>query len=270
MVVSRGSAIAWSAALHTLGIGLAGWATHGLYHEPAPAIELRTTRAHALHYLTLLPPKPQPELKSSPAAATVRRPAPPRRSEPTPVRIPRETHRALPVPRLMEHRRESPRPSLKVEVLEPGAVAGVIQTGTSHAAAPPPPIARGVDRPAGLIAAAGSACPELRLPADWSRREVAVAVAFVVDTNGKVEPSGLEVVESPGRPASRRPFYPRIYVVGAKAGREPGRIGPADYDSVAIDAVTSHMVRLTFRPALSDGSPVRSTVLVACHWSPGG
>jgi hypothetical protein len=252
MTVARGNALAWSAALHTLGIGLAGWATHGRYHEPRPTLELHTTRAYALHYLTLLPPKPPPEPRPTRATTGVRRPAPLPQAAAAPVRL------------------EPPRRPLKVEELPPGEVAGIGQTVARPAAEPPPRAVRGVDRPAALVAAAGSACPELPVPGDRARREVAVTVAFVVDTNGKVDPSELRVIESPGRPPSGRRFYPRIYVVGARVARHPSRVDPAGYDSMVTRAVTSHVAGLTFRPALSDGRPVRSTVLVACQRAPDG
>ena len=56
MMVSRGMAVVWSTALHTAGLGVAGWATYGRYDEPAPVLALHTTRVHALHYLTLVAP----------------------------------------------------------------------------------------------------------------------------------------------------------------------------------------------------------------------
>ena len=66
-----------------------------------------------------------------------------------------------------------------------------------------------------------------------------------------------------------RGFYPRIYVVGTRSGRAPGHLDPAGYDSVLTQAVTSHIAGLLFHPALVGGRPVSSTVLVACHRSPG-
>jgi hypothetical protein len=122
---------------------------------------------------------------------------------------------------------------------------------------------------AALVTAAGSACPELPAAPAWRGREVTVAVAFVVDTSGKVDPARIHIVESPGREPAGRGFYPRIYVVGTKAGRTTGSVDPARYDSLVRNAVTSHIATLQFRPALVGGRPVRSTVLVACHQSPG-
>ena len=129
----------------------------------------------------------------------------------------------------------------------------------------PPPVAFGVDRAAALVAPTGSACPQLPSPPSGARGQLAVAVALVVEADGRVDPAGLRVVESPSHPASERRFYPRIYVVGARAGREAHRIDPAAYDSAITRAVTRHMTGLAFHPALKEGRPVRSTVLIACH-----
>jgi hypothetical protein len=132
-----------------------------------------------------------------------------------------------------------------------------------------PAVLRGVYRAATLVTSAGSACPKLPVPPEWGGREVSVAVAFVVDTSGKVDASRLQIVESPGRQSAGRGFYPRIYVVGTRAAANPGRVDPARYDSLVTHAVTKHVEALQFRPALVGGKPVRSTVLVACHRSPG-
>ena len=137
------------------------------------------------------------------------------------------------------------------------------ETGTESG----PPVPRGVYQAAALVTPAGSACPELPAAPAWVGREVAVAVAFVVDTGGKVDPSRIHIVESPGRLPAGRGFYPRIYVVGSKAGPTRGGVDPARYDSLVTNAVTSHIAALQFRPALVGGRPVRSTVLVACHQS---
>jgi hypothetical protein len=120
---------------------------------------------------------------------------------------------------------------------------------------------------AALVTPAGSACPELPAPA-WNRREISVAVAFVVDTGGKVDPARIHIVESPGRQSAGRGFYPRIYVVGTKAGPARGGVDPAHYDSLVTHTVINHIAALQFRPARVGGRPVRSTVLVACHQSP--
>jgi hypothetical protein len=134
---------------------------------------------------------------------------------------------------------------------------------------PDPPVPRGVYQAAALVTPAGSACPELPAAPAWAGREVSVAVAFVVDTSGKVDPSRIHIVQSPGRHPAGRGFYPRIYVVGTKAEGTWGGGDPARYDSLVTNAVTTHIAALRFRPALVGGRPVSSTVLVACHQSLG-
>jgi hypothetical protein len=158
-----------------------------------------------------------------------------------------------------------------VRELAPGVtVAAVPEIAPPTEPAPEagPPVLRGVYHAATLVTPAGSACPELPVPPEWDGREVSVAVAFVVDTTGKVDPSRLHIVESPGRRPDGRGFYPRIYVVGTRAEASTSRVDPARYDSVVTDVVTRHVSALRFRPALVGGRPVQSTVLVACHRSP--
>ena len=258
MVVMRGCALLCSAALHTLGVGAAGWATHGLDHDAAPASELRTTRAYALHYLTPTRPKPRPATEPVLRAARMRPPS--RLHPPAPSPPPAIAPRA----RMAGAPRAS---SLQIRELAPGAIAGVTLTPPEEPVTEPEalPRARGVDRAAALVTPAGSACPELPIPQGRAGREVAVAVAFIVDTSGRVEQSGVRVVESPGRQTSGRGYYPRIYVIGAKAGRNARRVDPAGYDSTVARVVASHVAGLRFQPALVDGRPVRSSVLVACH-----
>lgn len=157
--------------------------------------------------------------------------------------------------------------SLQIRELAPGAVAAVTPAPPPEPSPEPgpPPLARGVDRAAALVTPAGSACPALPLPDLEMRREVVVAVAFVVDTSGRVERSGVRLVESPRHQLGGRGYYPRIYVVGTKAGRDAQRVHPAGYDSMVSHVMASHVAALRFEPALVDGRPVRSTVLVACH-----
>jgi hypothetical protein len=135
---------------------------------------------------------------------------------------------------------------------------------------PAPAPARHVEnRTATLVTTAGSACPELPAMDDGGSGEVTEAVAFVVDTSGRVDRSAIRVVESPGLPPSDRSFYPRIYVVGARVARERGRVARAAYATLVATRVSSHVAGLEFRPALRDGRPVSSSVLVACHRSAG-
>ena len=53
MAVSRGHALVLSAAVHSVGLGVAGWASHGQYRDQAAPVELRTTRAFTLTFLSL-------------------------------------------------------------------------------------------------------------------------------------------------------------------------------------------------------------------------
>jgi hypothetical protein len=94
-----------------------------------------------------------------------------------------------------------------------------------------------------------------------------VAVAFVVDTNGRVDRATLQVIESPGRPRTDHGFHARVYVVGASLRMDRGRSPPAADDSVLTEAVASHVAGLMFRPALREDRVIRSTVLVSCQTS---
>lgn len=270
MPVSRGYALTLSAALHTAGLGVAGWATYGQYREPSGPVEVQASLAYPLVFLTLAPPAPRPipEPRASRAPARVRRdarpPAAPAPSAPGTTGVPAAASQQ---PTAATGSAGSP---LRMQELGPGVTVTAIpltpppaETGTESG----PPVPRGVYQAAALVTPAGSACPELPAAPAWVGREVAVAVAFVVDTGGKVDPSRIHIVESPGRLPAGRGFYPRIYVVGSKAGPTRGGVDPARYDSLVTNAVTSHIAALQFRPALVGGRPVRSTVLVACHQS---
>lgn len=257
MSVSPGGALLWSAALHTLGFGLAGWATHGRHWEPPSTVALHTTRFYALQYLTPARPKPRPD--------------------PTPARTPPRPRAPSPSPRGAAHpgagtapadppvaEREPPPASLLVQELAPGAVAG-IGHADPQSRLDAPAARRGLDRGAALVKGAGSACPELPLPSGWGHRQLAVVVAVPVDSQGRVDPSGVLVVESPDRTPSAREYYPRIYVVGARLKKYRGRMEAADYDAMVTGTVTRHVAGLAFRPAVRDGRPVSSTVLIACQ-----
>jgi hypothetical protein len=176
-------------------------------------------------------------------------------------------------------------PALQTEALAPGATAGIGQIiPTTHSdstggrglagmlgfrapATGIEPATHGLDRVAELVGEAGSACPELRPPAAWAKRQFAVAVAFVVDTNGAVDRATLQVIESPGQPRTDHRFRTHIYVVGASVRVDPGRTPSAAYDSVLAGEVASHVAGLEFRPALREGHAIRSTVLVSCQTS---
>jgi hypothetical protein len=172
--------------------------------------------------------------------------------------------------------------AVRIEELAPGAIAGIGQVmatphsnsagsrGLAGMLGPTPsvrPARLGQNRVAELVGGASSACPELRLPATWTRQQFAVAVAFVVDTNGAVDRATLRVIESPGRPRTEHRFHSHIYVVGATVRSDRGRMNPAAYDSVLTTEVASDIAGLAFRPALREGRAVRSTVLVSCQRS---
>ena len=277
MPVPRGYALALSAAFHTAGLGAAGWATSGRYHEPSGPIEVQATPAYALTFLTLAPPRPRPvpQVRPRQAPARVHREArPPAGPAPSASDLgatggQRPATVSVPVTATTGPA-NSP---LRTQELAPGVTVAAIPLTPAPAETGPEPgpsAPRGPYQAAALVTSAGSACPELPAAPGLGGREVSVAVAFVVDTSGKVDPSRIHVVESPGRRPGGRGFYPRIYVVGTKAGPTGGRVDPALYDSLVTHAVTTHIAALRFRPALVGGRPVRSTVLVACHQSPGG
>jgi hypothetical protein len=271
--------LAGSAALHGLVFALACWVTRGGYQGPPSSPVVHTTRAYDLHYLVLTRPRP----KTKPEHWTERAPA--RRQG----KVAPELVAATPPSSIPDSgsRREPARSLLQIRELPPGRVAGigqVIATAASGASrgrgilgilgfrVPGPdeigPPRRGLDRVADLVTGAGSACPELRPPAALAHRELAVAVAFVVDTNGVVDRATLQVVESPGRPPSQQRFRSHIYVVAATVRPDRSRIDPAGYDSVVTHEVASHVADLVFRPALKEGRKVRSTVLISCQTSP--
>jgi len=272
MAVSRVHGLVLSAAVHSAGLGMAGWASHGQYRAPPAPVELRTTRASTLTFLSLVPPEPRPVTRPRPARLPehARHPSAQPAVPVAPIPGAGTTEQSEPV-RSSEPATPT-NSTLRVQELAPGVTVAAIPVP-----APPPesapesdtPAPRGVYQAAALVTHAGSACPELPVPSEWGGRPVSVAVAFVVDTSGKVDPSKLRVIQSPGREPTARRFYPRIYVVGTRAGPAADHLDPAGYDSVLTQAVTSHIAGLRFRPALVGGRPVRSTVLVACHQSRG-
>lgn len=151
------------------------------------------------------------------------------------------------------------------------ARAGGVETGSSrgdadagHDSTDP----RAVTRVAELIGAAGTACPALRRPPSRRDGVVAVIVEFVVDKTGAVDPATVRVVQSPDRPRADYQFYTHLYAIaaGAEVDEDLARAG-ADYDAVVTGDVLRHVKSLRFRPALRDGHPVRSTVLVSCQSS---
>jgi hypothetical protein len=265
-----------SVVLHVLGLALAGWTTQGTHRTLISASPEHMTRAHAIHYLVLTRPPTRPE------------PQPERRppSPPGPVASVRASATPPGGMNVVNSASQRVRRSaLQTEELPPGTVVGMGQIiPTPHSDSTGGrglagmlgfrmpttgirPAKRGLDRVAELVGRTGSACPELRTPAAWTKREFAVALAFVVDTNGAVDPATLRVIESPGRPQTEHRVYSHIYVVGATVRVDARRINPAVYDSVLIQDVASHVAGLVFRPALREGRAIRSNVLVSCQTS---
>ncbi len=289
-------AFAWSAGVHALGFVLAGWATRSWFQGPGLVQPVHASRLYAVRYLMLTLPQSRPDGRPEPKPAR----APATRSEPvsarepvTPVTFPASPSRNTPV---VEDRSVPPPSSLQVHELPPGGVTGVgqvIATAASDtsggrgllgklgfrvpgpdeigSATPGPdevdPATRGLDRVAELVSGTASACPELRPPAVWADRGLAVAVAFVVDTGGMVDRKTLRVVASPGRPQTEQRFQSHVIVVGAAIRPDSLRVDPVGYDSVVTQEVASHVADLVFRPALREGRRVRSTVLISCQTS---
>jgi hypothetical protein len=271
-------ALALSGSLHALLFALAGWATRGGHQGPPPMSPEHVTRAYAVHYLVLVRPPsrpgPRPERRSASRLAPV--------ASVTFPAIPPSTA-TVAASGIRSEPRRSP---VQMEELVPGSITGIgkiIPTPGSDATpgrglagmlgfrGPGPgqagPPRRGPDRVAQLVGRVGSACPEFRRPAGGANRHAGVAVAFVVDTNGTVDPETLRVIESLNRPPNENRFHSHIYAVGARVRVDGDRIEPAAYDSVLRHEVTSHVASLVFRPALRQGRAIRSTVLVSCQTS---
>ena len=54
--------------------------------------------------------------------------------------------------------------------------------------------------------------------------------------------------------------------MGGTAQTDPSlRAEGAEWDSLAVEDVRRHVKHLAFRPALRDGGPARSTVMVSCQ-----
>jgi hypothetical protein len=153
----------------------------------------------------------------------------------------------------------APRPG--VQSPEDGQAAGAPRA---------PMFGRGDLRVAELVTAPGTACPTLRQPPGWKPRDGAliVAVGFVVDTQGVVEPSSLRIMQSIDGPREPNQYFSHIYVVGQNrtVDRELRKAGPT-WDSLVTDEVVRHVKALAFRPATRDGHAERSTVLVSCQAS---
>jgi hypothetical protein len=268
--------LASSLAMHALGFALVGWATHGQFGTLVATSPRQVPRADLVRYLVLdrpptlpapprerrppRPPEPITQVKPSPTLpAEVSAIEPPDQSAPPDL-----------APSALQSAAESAPlgPTLEAEALAPGATAGighVISTTHSDSTGGVGPARRGLDQLAELVGGAGTACPELRSPGGSAKPQGAVTVAFVVDTNGRVDRATLQVIESPGQPRTDHRFQARVYVVGANLRVTPGRTHPAIVDSVLTEQVATHVAGLVFRPALTEGRVVRSTVLVSCQ-----
>jgi hypothetical protein len=268
-----------SVALHALGFALVGWATHTSFRTPISTAPQEATRAYAVRYLVVNRPPtrlgPRPERRPPRLPATVA-PVMVLATLAGVVNVVNAASQSAPpsAPR---------RPAFEAEVLAPGATVGtgqIIAPADSDSTGGPgvaamlgfqaptigaDPGGGGVDRVPELVGGASSACPEPRPPGSRTSRQSAVAVAFVVDTNGVVDRATLEVIESPGQPRTDHRFHARVYVVGASVQMDPGRTPRAADDSLLTEEVASHVAELVFRPALREGHAIRSDVLVSCQ-----
>jgi hypothetical protein len=281
-----------SLAVHALGFALVGWATHGRSGTAFSPSPQQVSRAYAVRYLVLnsLPVRPparsehRPPMRSAPVirvrpSATLPgdRSVVESASQGAPLSTPQTASLSTPqtVPRP---------PTVEAEPLAPGTTAGIGEiVSTPHSASTGgrglagmlgfrgpttavEPARHGLDRLPELVGGTGLACPEPRPSGAGTRRQYAVTVAFVVDTNGRVDRATLQVIESPGQPRTDHQFHARVYVVGASLRVDPGRsLPPAPNDSVLTENVASHVAGLVFRPALREDRVVRSTVLVSCQ-----
>lgn len=273
--------------MHALGFALVGWATHGKVGAAISASPEQVSRAYAIQYLVLnsLPirlvarSERRPRMRSaqvSPVRAPATLPGDGSVVESASQRTPQSTPATAP--------ESTPRPpTLRTEALAPGVTVGigeivptphpdstggralVAMHGFRGPATAVEPGRHGLDRVPELVGGTGSACPEPGPSAAGTKRQSAVAVAFVVDTNGRVDRATLEVIESPGQPRTDHQFHSRVYVVGASLGAHPVRTPPAANDSVLTEEVASHVAGLVFRPAMKADRVIRSTVLVSCQ-----
>jgi hypothetical protein len=133
--------------------------------------------------------------------------------------------------------------------------------------APTPNANHGLASVAELRGRPSDACPELRRPRPGNDRDtLAVAVAFVVDTVGRIDPSTLRVVQAPGRPDALTGFVPHIYTISTSARVDrslPTEV--SEYGAILADDVLSHVSGLRFRPGSRNGRPAESMVLIACQ-----
>jgi hypothetical protein len=273
-------AVPLSAAIHggILLVALGGtvrWQLFELYRDPP-----RQTRVVPVAYLIPPPtaPKPPGPSRPAPASRSVRalRPSSPGPDGAAPV-----THLSIQGATLaLADGSPVADPggtefAVAARSLMPGEMVGIGNLGPDGPGdnKPAPPTeggmaGRGRMQVAELVSPAGTACPTLHRPADWggSADGFVVAVAFVVDSTGAVDPATLRVVQSPNRVRVSGEFYSHIYAVSGTAETDASlRQTGGEWDSLAVDDVRRHVKYLAFRPALRDGRPERSTVMVSCQ-----
>jgi hypothetical protein len=291
--------------VHALVLALVCWAASGTYEALLPVPVLHTSRLYAVRYLILTDPEPmagvlpasessapqRPQARATtPAASTIASGktavgnGPPSRPEPAPRNWSNST--ALDADRSSTQSLaplSSAAPANDVQELQPGEVAGIGQVTSAgpntNAEAgilnrlgfrPPTPeevgaSKRGDDRVAELVTGTSSACPALESPAAWPRPTLVVSVSFMVDSSGVVDRRSIRVVESPGHPQSDRRYHAHVFVVAATMSPGAGSMTADRYDSLVTSELRSHAADLTFRPALEDGQPVQSSVLISCQ-----
>jgi hypothetical protein len=293
------SAAALSVVVHAaLALGAFGWARQSLPLEPF-RVPMERPQPHPLHYVVLLPPPPLTAVNQPDSIAPLTRPG---RSAPIPRRRRQQTGARAsqreeplstgslsgpptpdplpPVSRfavythaigpgeitsvagagntLIDYARADQRDQIRIGEIEPVGPDG--KAGVGNGDGP------GTTRVAELLGAAGTACPALRRALSNRRGELTVAVGFDVDADGAVDPTTLHVVRSPAQPQIEHRFYSHIYAVAGSASLDAAMPEiEAAYDSALTRDVLRHVAVLQFRPALRDGHPVRSTVLVSCQ-----
>lgn len=290
----------FSVTVHgVVALGALVWARQSVWVEPFRG-PVDRPRPYPLHYVVLPPPPPLMSVRPDSAAIPVhrRQPAPrlvpPRgqsRAPPSERREPPMTGAMVPAARLAPSS-GAVEPKVRMEEIGPGEVASIagagstpidyarvdqrdqIKVGDIDSDGPDGTASIGYgDRPgtvrvAELIGPVATACPALRRAESEEHRHVIVSVGFDVDVHGVVDPATLHVVQSPAKPQTEHRLYGHMYAVAisARVDRALSRVEPV-YDSVVTRDVRQHIAALRFRPALRDGLPIRSSVLVSCQSS---
>jgi hypothetical protein len=130
--------------------------------------------------------------------------------------------------------------------------------------------AHGDSRVVELVGPPGAACPQLRQPPGWHspRGILVVAVVFAVDSRGRVAPESIRVVEPATGPRLADGYFSHGYVVGQNTSVDHNlRKDDTGWGTEVTDEVVRHVSMLAFHPAMRNGQPERSTVLVSCQAS---